>query len=106
MDMSSHQRGEGCCQLSFGTFRRKDRMLEIRCHCECCDKALPPEAADAMICSFECTFCAECVTQKLRGICPNCGGNFVSRPIRPPHLLEKYPASTTHEELVVGDYAD
>ncbi|MEO8959084.1 MAG: DUF1272 domain-containing protein [Rudaea sp.] len=81
-------------------------MLELRCHCECCDKALPPDAADAMICSFECTFCAECVTQKLHGVCPNCAGNFASRPIRPAQLLGKYPASTTRRALVGAESTD
>jgi hypothetical protein len=74
-------------------------MLELRCHCECCDKALPPDASDAMICSFECTFCAGCVRDRLHGVCPNCGGGFVPRPIRPPSLLEKYPPSTTRRTL-------
>jgi uncharacterized protein len=70
-------------------------MLEIRPNCECCDTDLPPDAPDAMICTFECTFCRECVENKLNGVCPNCGGNFTARPVRPPHLLEKYPPSTT-----------
>jgi hypothetical protein len=69
-------------------------MLEIRPNCECCDKDLPPDTADAMICTFECTFCRECVEDKLDSTCPNCGGNFTQRPIRPEHLLEKYPPST------------
>jgi hypothetical protein len=51
-------------------------MLELRPGCECCDKDLPPEAADAMICTFECTFCRDCVDTRLGGRCPNCGGNF------------------------------
>ncbi len=57
-------------------------MLELRPNCECCDKDLPPEAGDALICSFECTFCADCVATKLHNVCPNCGGGFVPRPIR------------------------
>ncbi len=69
-------------------------MLELRPNCECCDKDLPPEAADAMICTFECTFCAACVDDVLGGVCPNCGGNFTPRPIRPAAMLVKYPAST------------
>lgn len=68
-------------------------MLELRPNCERCDKDLPPNAEDAMICSFECTFCKNCAEIKLKGVCPNCGGNFESRPIRPPEQLEKYPAS-------------
>jgi hypothetical protein len=69
-------------------------MLELRPTCECCNKDLPPAALDAMICSFECTFCAECADSKLRGICPNCGGTFVPRPVRPASKLAKNPAST------------
>ncbi|MCK5387610.1 MAG: DUF1272 domain-containing protein [Gammaproteobacteria bacterium] len=69
-------------------------MLELRPNCECCDKDLPPDSEEAMICSFECTFCKDCVENKLNGCCPNCGGNLVSRPIRPKESLAKYPAST------------
>jgi uncharacterized protein len=68
-------------------------MLELRPSCECCDKALPPAAADAMICSFECTFCRDCVDTRLNGVCPNCGGNFSPRPIRPAGKLIANPAS-------------
>lgn len=69
-------------------------MLELRPNCECCDRNLPPESLDAMICTFECTFCVDCVGNVLGGICPNCGGEFVQRPIRPAALLGTYPAST------------
>ncbi|MES2897041.1 MAG: DUF1272 domain-containing protein [Pseudomonadota bacterium] len=69
-------------------------MLALKPNCECCDKDLPAAAPDAMICTFECTFCAECVETRLGGACPNCGGNFVSRPIRPAAALSRFPAST------------
>lgn len=69
-------------------------MLELRPNCECCDRDLPPESAEARICTFECTFCATCVEGVLKGECPNCGGNFAARPIRPAGKLAKYPAST------------
>ena len=69
-------------------------MLELRPNCEHCDKDLPYDAEDAMICTFECTFCIGCVDDVYRRICPNCGGNFSKRPIRPDTLIEKYPAST------------
>lgn len=69
-------------------------MLELRPNCECCDKDLPPEAQDAMICTFECTFCRNCAQGVLAGRCPNCGGGFSARPVRPAALLQKYPAST------------
>ena len=75
-------------------------MLELRPSCELCDRDLPPESTEAMICSFECTFCAECVRERLRGVCPNCAGNLVARPIRPPALLQKYPPSTRRRPLV------
>jgi len=68
-------------------------MLQIRPTCENCNKALPFDAEDAMICTFECTFCIDCV-EKLKEVCPNCGGGFEKRPIRPENLLEKYPVST------------
>jgi hypothetical protein len=68
-------------------------MLELRPNCECCDRDLPPDAT-AMICSFECTFCPACARDVLKGVCPNCGGNFSQRPVRPPEMLVKYPAST------------
>lgn len=67
--------------------------LALRPNCECCDRDLPPDAADAMICSFECTFCAQCVEARLKGVCPNCGGGFSPRPIRPARLLERFPPS-------------
>jgi hypothetical protein len=57
--------------------------LELRPNCECCDKDLPPGATEARICSFECTFCADCVETVLANVCPNCGGGFEVRPIRP-----------------------
>jgi len=57
--------------------------LQLRPNCEYCDKDLPPDAADARICSYECTFCAECVETRLHNVCPNCGGGFEKRPIRP-----------------------
>ncbi|MEZ5828310.1 MAG: DUF1272 domain-containing protein [Hyphomicrobiales bacterium] len=57
--------------------------LQLQPNCEYCDKDLPPDATDAMICSFECTFCAACVDTVLFNVCPNCGGGFVPRPIRP-----------------------
>jgi hypothetical protein len=58
-------------------------MLEIRPICENCNKALPPHSEEAMICSFECTFCRSCVENVLENVCPNFGGGFCLRPIRP-----------------------
>ena len=58
-------------------------MLEIRPNCECCDKDLAPDATEAMICTYECTFCVTCVNDILENVCPNCSGGFVPRPIRP-----------------------
>jgi hypothetical protein len=79
--------------------------LELRPNCEFCDKDLSPNATDAMICTYECTFCAACVTDKLHNVCPNCGGGFVPRPIRPatewrPGLsVAKRPPSTKRHTL-------
>jgi uncharacterized protein len=58
-------------------------MLELRPACENCGVSLPPNSVDAMICFFECTFCTSCVTSVLANVCPNCGGGFCPRPIRP-----------------------
>jgi hypothetical protein len=80
-------------------------MLELRPNCEYCDKDLPPDAADARICTYECTFCAACVEAYLHNVCPNCGGGFVPRPIRPrterrPGVsLAHQPASTQWRQL-------
>jgi hypothetical protein len=67
-------------------------MLQIKPVCENCGKLLPFDSGEAMICSFECTFCKECVDHILLNVCPNCGGGFEKRPVRPAALLEKYPA--------------
>jgi len=69
-------------------------MLELRPSCENCNKLLPPESQEAMICSYECTFCKDCVSNVLHNVCPNCGGNFCPRPNRPTAKLLKHPAST------------
>jgi hypothetical protein len=76
-------------------------MLELRPTCENCNVALPPGSLDARICSYECTFCAPCVESVLENVCPNCGGGFEPRPIRPSrnwrgdNWLGKDPAGTT-----------
>lgn len=80
-------------------------MLELRPNCEACDKDLPPAAAEALICSYECTFCADCVDTLLHNVCPNCGGGFTRRPIRPATVrregtgLPNHPASTERKSL-------
>ena len=74
-------------------------MLQLRPNCECCDRDLPPESTLARICSFECTFCAACVEGVLHDVCPNCGGGFAPRPVRPArdwkggNCLATHPAS-------------
>jgi hypothetical protein len=68
-------------------------MLALRPDCERCGRDLPPDSREARICTFECTFCAPCVEGPLAGLCPNCGGNFEPRPVRPADLLTSYPAS-------------
>ncbi len=69
-------------------------MLALRPNCECCDRDLPPESRDARICTFECTFCADCADEVLGGTCPNCRGELVRRPVRPEAALTRFPAST------------
>lgn len=80
-------------------------MLDLRPNCECCDKDLPPDSTEARICTYECTFCAGCVEKVLGNVCPNCGGGFVPRPIRPrgeyrPGVsLARHPPSTGRVHL-------
>ncbi|HBD98839.1 MAG: DUF1272 domain-containing protein [Gemmatimonadetes bacterium] len=69
-------------------------MLQLRPNCESCDQDLAADGSDAWICTFECTFCSDCAESRFRKICPNCGGELVRRPSRPPALLEKFPGST------------
>jgi len=75
-------------------------MLVLRPTCENCNTPLPPDSRQARICSFECTFCADCVAEVLRDVCPNCGGGFAPRPIRPAtdwkggNSLSRFPAGT------------
>ncbi len=86
--------------------------LELRPNCEYCDKDLPPAATDARICSYECTFCADCVETVLLNVCPNCGGGFAPRPIRPatewrpglsvaksPSATKRHFLSFSHEDM-------
>ncbi|HVJ16251.1 MAG TPA: DUF1272 domain-containing protein [Polyangiaceae bacterium] len=75
-------------------------MLELRPSCEHCNKTLPPASLEARICSYECTFCSNCVDEVLGNVCPNCGGGFCPRPVRPAtnwkneNYLGKDPASS------------
>ncbi|THJ25546.1 MAG: DUF1272 domain-containing protein [Nitrospira sp. CG24E] len=86
-------------------------MLELRPTCEQCNVALPPDSLDARICSFECTFCATCVGTILGNVCPNCGGGFVPRPIRPMqnwkdgNFLGVYPASSKMKHKLIDPKA-
>jgi hypothetical protein len=79
--------------------------LQLRPNCEYCDKDLPPDATEARICSFECTFCADCVETRLHNVCPNCGGGFAPRPIRPTKewrpgvSVGKHPSSAKRVHL-------
>lgn len=68
-------------------------MLELRPNCERCDTDLAADAAGAVICSFECTFCERCNDAVLDGVCPNCGGALLPRPPRPTALLGNFPPS-------------
>ena len=82
-------------------------MLELRPTCENCNQALPPDSREARICSYECTFCAACVENVLSNVCPNCGGGFTPRPVRPSrnwkgdNYLGKDPASSKVKHRVV-----
>lgn len=72
-------------------------MLELRPNCECCNRDLAPESTEAVICSFECTYCRGCAETVLGGKCPNCGGELVTRPRRPTELLREYPGGTARK---------
>jgi len=72
-------------------------MLELRPNCECCDRDLPPNSREALICSFECTWCRDCATTRLGMRCPNCGGELVARPVRPADKLAQNPTSTVRK---------
>lgn len=86
-------------------------MLELRPNCEHCAKPLPPESLEARICSYECTFCAACVETVLRNVCPNCGGGFAPRPIRPSqdrkggNFLGNHPAGSKAKHRPVDPVA-
>ncbi|MBK6460709.1 MAG: DUF1272 domain-containing protein [Myxococcales bacterium] len=77
-------------------------MLELRPGCECCDRDLPADSGDARICSFECTFCTQCADVRLKGTCPNCGGELVPRPRRPASKLATSPPSTSRIHKPLG----
>jgi len=83
-------------------------MLELRPGCEHCDRPLPPGSVEARICSFECTFCADCVRDVLGNVCPNCGGGFCERPARPARewrsgvFLGTHPASVARRHRPVN----
>ena len=91
-------------------------MLELRPNCELCDRDLPPDAEEARICSYECTYCVECVEGVLHNVCPTCGGGFAPRPIRPKTAfrsdlmlgLGHHPATTkrVHSKFTRTDIAD
>jgi len=89
-------------------------MLELRPTCEHCNQPLPPDSTEAMICSFECTFCRACVERVLGNVCPNCGGGFCARPVRPArnwkgdNYLGKYPAGAKvrHRPVDVAAHRD
>ena len=80
-------------------------MLELRPNCELCDRDLPPDSVEARICSYECTYCVDCMETVLQNVCPTCGGGFAPRPLRPSHSwrpekrlgLRFHPASTARQ---------
>lgn len=83
-------------------------MLEIRLYCENCGDSLPNESDQAMICSYECTFCQKCVEEILLNVCPNCGGGFEKRPTRPYKQLDKYPPSSVKivKPILINEYLE
>ena len=73
-------------------------MLELRQNCELCDRDLPPHSTEARICTYECTYCADCVESRLHDVCPTCGGNFCPRPIRPKRAYRDIPKLGLHHQ--------
>ena len=69
-------------------------MLALKPNCECCDRDLAAASREARICTYECTFCADCADGRFAGVCPNCGGELVRRPVRPEAMLARHPAQT------------
>lgn len=80
-------------------------MLELRPTCEHCGRALPADSTEARVCTFECTFCSDCVENVLANVCPNCGGGFERRPIRPKAALVKHPARVSEVRKRVDEAA-
>ena len=88
-------------------------MLELRPTCEHCNKPLPPDSTEARICTYECTFCDSCVENVIGNVCPNCGGGFERRPVRPAknwkgdNYLGEDPASTKvrHRPVDAAEHA-
>lgn len=97
--------------LIFNNAETRFPMLVIRPNCENCNKDLAPDSTEAMICSYECTFCKECAEEVLENVCPNCSGGFEKRPVRPKNSLNSNPASSkriykafdlqSHRELIL-----
>ena len=84
-------------------------MMTLKPNCECCDRDLPPDAVEARVCTFECTFCVDCARSRFDDVCPNCGGELVRRPRRTPASLARFPASSerfTKAHAACGDVAD
>src|SRR2546421_11820364 len=82
-DSRARQEDGGLTNCETDAQRRRQDMLKLRPNCECCNRDLPADSAEAFICSFECTFCRSCAREVLGGVCPNCGGELVARPRRP-----------------------
>jgi hypothetical protein len=96
-DLSHKGRG-GTERVAADNEKLSDQLmaLQLRPNCEYCDKDLPPNSTEARICSYECTFCADCVETKLHNVCPNCGGGFVPRPFRP--AIERRPGASVEKQ--------
>lgn len=52
----------------------------MKLNCEGCQRGLPADS-DAYVCSYECTYCADCASNG-QFMCPHCGGELVRRPRR------------------------
>ena len=99
--------GKLICEGHHQLRKKEKSMLILKPNCECCDKNLPADSTDAMICSFECTFCASCMNEHFNNRCPNCGGDVSKRPTRRGELLKANPASgirvLSHYEIKIAN---
>ena len=72
----------GCCQGDQGITSWYIRTTDVRNEKECLKCFTPLGlASEAMICSYECTYCVKCAEEN-NAVCQNCNGDLQKRPNR------------------------